>query len=144
MSSSDGKIAGTFLGGLLGGPWGALIGGVVGALFDQSSTPNSLPPPQIPPQSTGGRRSGGQTNRAQSRPHQPPHTPSELDRCLQVMGLDPGVTLATAKQRYRVLARELHPDVLQSQGLNAQSLLRAQETFKQVSAAYQSLTRLMR
>jgi hypothetical protein len=150
MSSSEGKVVGAFLGGLIGGPWGALLGGVVGALFDDSSTPQSLPPPRQPPRHPASRPANNHAPRPRPRPAQPnsPRQPTpmevELEGYLRVLGLSPGVTMETVKKRYRVLARELHPDAFHARGLDPQSVLRAQETFKQVSAAYQNLNRLMR
>jgi hypothetical protein len=150
MSSSDGKVVGAFLGGLVGGPWGALLGGVVGALFDDATTPQSLPPPRQPPRRRASRPASNHPPSPRPRPAQPnsPRRPTpmelEFEGYLRVLGLGPGVTMEKVKKRYRVLARELHPDAFNAQGLDPQSVLRAQETFKQVNAAYQGLTRLMR
>ncbi len=63
------------------------------------------------------------------------------DDPFDVLGLKKDATLAEIKQRYRKLARELHPDKQVAAGVPAEMVRLATERLTRINVAYQTLTK---
>lgn len=63
-------------------------------------------------------------------------TGGTLDEAYEALGLDPHATDGEVKAAYRRIAREYHPDVLQSKGLPEEFMELAKEKLQKVNAAY--------
>ncbi len=58
-----------------------------------------------------------------------------------VLGLDPDVALAVVKQRYRKLARELHPDKQMAAGVPREMVKLATERLARINVAYDQIVK---
>ena len=56
-----------------------------------------------------------------------------------ILGCDPAATTETIKERYRALVKEFHPDTIASKQLHGEFNQFAEEKFKKIQAAYESI-----
>ena len=63
-------------------------------------------------------------------------TGPSAESAYEILGVPPGSTEAVVKKAYRGIAREYHPDVLQSKGLPADFMQFAKEKLQKVNEAY--------
>lgn len=68
----------------------------------------------------------------------------DIGRCYQILGSSKGDALALIKKRYRKLAMEYHPDRVQSQGMSPELASAAEDRFKEIQHAYDTLENYLR
>jgi DnaJ like chaperone protein len=67
-----------------------------------------------------------------------------LSDCYADLGLSIGATLAEVHEKYRLLAKEFHPDKVSGLGLNSEYTNFAQERFMRIQSAYQRIVDSMK
>ena len=61
---------------------------------------------------------------------------NDLERCYQMLGAEPGESLADIKKKYRRLAMDYHPDRVKANGLTPELAASAEERFKEIQKSY--------
>lgn len=68
----------------------------------------------------------------------------DIDHYYRVLGCEPGEEFASVKKKYRKLAMEYHPDRVQSQGVSPEFQAVAEEKFKEIQNAYDTIDKQQR
>ena len=66
------------------------------------------------------------------------------DSAYRVLGLDPQASDEEVKHRYRTLVKEYHPDRIAAKGLPEEFTRFAQDKFREIQTAYESITKARR
>lgn len=69
---------------------------------------------------------------------------TDLKACYAMLGAEEGMSLAEVKKKYRRLAMEHHPDRLQSKGMPPEFVAEAEEKFKEIQHAYDTIEKRLK